>query len=80
MSPYSRTPTDKAGFVGRELALLLMHLYPKLKLITTDIVMPPTLGVEDTQRLKPVKADLGNVEEVKGLFKGEKIGGVFALQ
>ena len=69
-----------AGFVGRQLTLLLLKLYPKVKLITTDVILPPDFGVKDTSKLKPVKADLGDVKQTESLFEGEKVGGVFALQ
>lgn len=68
------------GFVGQQLVKLLLELHPTVKLITTDIVQPPSHGVTDTNRLKSVKADLGKQEEIDGLLKGETIGGVFALQ
>ncbi|ODO08901.1 NAD-dependent epimerase/dehydratase [Cryptococcus wingfieldii CBS 7118] len=67
------------GFVGQQLVLLLLSLYPSLKVITTDIVEPPSHGITDKNRLVAVKADLGKIKEVEGLFKGEKIDGVFAL-
>lgn len=66
------------GFVGAQLTQLLLDLFPKLKIITTDIVEPPRLTSDE--RLKVVKADLGDVNQVKALFEGEKIGGIFALQ
>lgn len=69
---------DCPGFVGAQLTQLLLDLFPKLKIITTDIVEPPKLTSD--ARLRVVKADLGNVSEVKQLFEGEKIGGIFALQ
>lgn len=67
-----------SGFVGAQLTQLLLDLFPKLKIITTDIVEPPKLTSDE--RLKVVKADLGDVNQVKALFEGEKIGGIFALQ
>jgi hypothetical protein len=66
------------GFVGAQLTQLLLDLFPKLRIITTDIVEPPKLTSDE--RLKVVKCDLGDVKQVEGLFEGEKIGGVFALQ
>lgn len=68
-----------AGFVGREVTKLMLDLYPKLRLITTDIVEPPRF-IEDEKRLRVVKADLGDVKQIEGLFKGEKVGGLIALQ
>jgi hypothetical protein len=50
-----------------------------LRIITTDIVEPPKL-IDDAKRLKVVKADLGDLSQVKKLFEGETIGGVYALQ
>lgn len=64
--------------MGQQLTQLLLHLFPTTKLITTDIVAPPDY-LHDPSRLRPVKADLGDVAQVKGLFEGEKVGGVFAL-
>lgn len=64
------------GFVGAQLAQLLLDLFPKVKLIATDIIEPVRLD----ERMKVVKADLGDVEQVKALFEGEKVGGIFALQ
>lgn len=64
------------GFVGAQLARLLLDLFPKVKLIATDIIEPVRLD----ERMKVVKADLGDVNQVKQLFEGEKIGGIFALQ
>jgi hypothetical protein len=66
------------GFVGAQLTQLLLDLFPDLRIITTDIVEPPKLTSEE--RLKVVKCDLGDVKQVEGLFQGEKIGGIFALQ
>jgi nucleoside-diphosphate-sugar epimerase len=66
------------GFVGAQLTQLLLDLFPKLRIITTDIVEPPKLTSDE--RLKVVKCDLGDLKQVEGLFEGEKIGGVFALQ
>jgi len=43
-------------------------------------VEPPNFGVTDTGKLKTVKADLGDVSQVRALFDGEEIGGVYALQ
>lgn len=68
-----------AGYVGQELTKLLLKVFPDVKLITTDIQAPPAF-VDDASRLKTVKADLGDPEQVKSLFEGETIGGVFALQ
>lgn len=65
--------------MGQELTKQLLKLYPDVKLITTDMTLPPAF-VEDENRLKRVKADLGNKEEMEGLFEGEEVGGVFALQ
>ena len=66
------------GFVGAQLTQLLLDLFPKLRIITTDIIEPPKLTRDE--RLKVVKCDLGDIKQVEGLFEGEKIGGVFALQ
>lgn len=66
--------------MGQKLVLLLLEQFPKLKIIATDIVEPPTHGITDSGRLRVVKANLGKEEEVKGLFEGEQVGGVFALQ
>jgi len=66
------------GFVGAQLTQLLLDLFPKLRIITTDIIEPPKLTSDE--RLKVVKCDLGDIKQVEGLFEGEKIGGVFALQ
>jgi len=65
--------------VGQKLTLLLLDLFPHLKIITTDIVPPPQL-VDDAKRLVCVKADLGKKAECEKLFQGENVGGVFALQ
>lgn len=82
MSPtLSRLHQSKAlitGFVGAQLTQLLLDLFPKLRIITTDIVEPPKLTSDG--RLRVVKCDLGDIKQVEGLFEGEKIGGVFALQ
>lgn len=56
----------------------MLELYPKLRIITTDVVEPPRFT--DDPRLRVVKADLGKPEALKELFDGEKIGGVIALQ
>ncbi|WVQ82275.1 hypothetical protein IAT38_004403 [Cryptococcus sp. DSM 104549] len=71
--------TGAGGFVGQQLVQLLLKLFPSVKLITTDIVEPPNHGVTDSKRLTCIKADLGKIDEVKALFEGETIGGVFAL-
>ena len=68
------------GFVGQQLTQLLLKIQPNVRYITTDIVTPPNFGVTDSSKLKPVKADLGDVKQVKSLFEDEDIGGVFALQ
>lgn len=57
----------------------MLELDPKVKIIATDVVQPPA-PTKDESRLKVVKADLGDVNEVKALFEGEKVGGIFALQ
>ena len=57
-----------------------MKYAPEIKLILTDVVQPPTFGIDDETRLKAVKADLGDVGAVKRLFENEKIGLVYALQ
>lgn len=57
----------------------MLDLFPKLRIITTDIIEPPRF-IDDEKRLRVVKADLGNPEEIEGLFKGEKVGGLIALQ
>ncbi len=49
---------DPTGYVGQELTKLLLTLYPGLRLVTTDMNTPPTF-VDDTTRLRVVKADLG---------------------
>ena len=67
------------GFVGQQLTRLLLQLFPNVKLITTDIVAPPAF-VNDASRLRVVEADLGDINQLKGLFENETIGGVFALQ
>lgn len=67
------------GFVGQKLVELLLELDPKLKIIATDVVQPPA-PIKDESRLRVVKADLGDPKEVKALFEGEKVGGIFALQ
>jgi nucleoside-diphosphate-sugar epimerase len=67
------------GFVGQQLTSLLLELFPSLRIITTDIVEPPR-SIDDEKRLKVVKADLGDLSQVKKLFEGETIGGVYALQ
>ena len=67
------------GFVGQQLTQLLLKLFPDVRLITTDVVQPPKL-IDDEKRLRVVKADLGDTEQVKGLFAGEDVGGVYALQ
>lgn len=72
--------TKVLGFVGQQLTELLLKHQPNVKYITTDIVQPPNLGVTDTSKLHPIKADLGDMKQVKDLFEGEDIGGVFALQ
>lgn len=69
--------TGAGGFVGAQLTQLLLDLFPKVKIITTDIVEPPRLTSDE--RLKVVKADLGDIKQVQGLFEGQKIGGIFAL-
>lgn len=58
---------------------LLLDQFPKLRIITTDIIEPPRL-IDDEKRLKVVKCDLGDMKQVEALFEGEKIGGIFALQ
>jgi nucleoside-diphosphate-sugar epimerase len=67
------------GFVGQQLATLLLNACPDVKLITTDIIQPPAL-IQDESKLKCVKADLGDIKQIEALFEGEDIGGVFALQ
>lgn len=69
--------TGAGGFVGREITKLMLELYPKLRIITTDIVEPPRL-TEDS-RLRVVKADLGKETDIESLFKDEKVGGLIAL-
>jgi len=68
-----------SGFVGQQLTQLLLDKFSDVKIITTDVVLPPRL-VEDEQRLKVVKADLGDKAQVQALFDGEEVGGVYALQ
>ncbi|WVR07278.1 hypothetical protein IAU60_004319 [Kwoniella sp. DSM 27419] len=70
--------TGAGGFVGQELVKLLLSLFPDLKIIATDIVEPPSHGV-DPSKLVCVKADIGDAAALEELFKGEKVAGVFAL-
>lgn len=77
--PWSTRPhfaDVTSGFVGAQLTQLLLDLFPKLNIITTDIIEPS----QTDKRVKAVKADLGDVKQVEGLFEGQKIGGIFALQ
>lgn len=67
------------GFVGREVTKLMLDLYPDLRLITTDIIEPPRF-IDDEQRLRVVKADLGDEKQIESLFEGEEVGGLIALQ
>ncbi|KAK4685884.1 hypothetical protein P7C73_g4257, partial [Tremellales sp. Uapishka_1] len=71
--------TGAGGFVGQQLTALLLDQFPDVKLITTDLSPPPSLGASNSRRLKSVGVDLGNVAQVNSLFEGETIGGVFAL-
>ncbi|WWC89604.1 uncharacterized protein L201_004529 [Kwoniella dendrophila CBS 6074] len=71
--------TGAGGFVGQKLVLLLLKLYPNLRIIATDIIEPPSHNVNDNKRLRNVKADLNKPEQLKDLFESEKIGVVFAL-
>lgn len=57
---------------------LLLDLYPTLRIITTDIIEPPRLTSDS--RLRVVQADLGQPGAIEGLFEGEEVGGVIALQ
>lgn len=57
----------------------MLERFPSLRIITTDIIEPPTF-TSDKSRLRVVKADLGDASQLKSLFEGETIGGVFALQ
>ncbi len=72
--------TGAGGYVGQKLTQLILSAFPDVALITTDIRAPPTFGVSDEGRLKPVAADLGNPDDLHGLFAGARIQGVFALQ
>jgi hypothetical protein len=73
------TSSDSVGFVGQQLSRVLLDLHPNVKILATDIVLPPTLD-QDEKRYKAVKADLGDIKQVESLFEGEEVGGVFALQ
>lgn len=57
----------------------MLDLYPDLRIITTDIVEPPRV-IDDEKRLRVVKADLGDEKQIEGLFEGEEVGGLIALQ
>lgn len=57
---------------------LLLDLYPTLRIITTDVIEPPRLTSDS--RLRVVQADLGQPGAIEGLFEGEEVGGVIALQ
>jgi nucleoside-diphosphate-sugar epimerase len=72
--------TGAGGFVGRQLVQLLLSSAPEITLITTDVSTPPNYGEQDEGRLLCLAADLGNKEQVKGLFQYRPIEGVFALQ
>jgi nucleoside-diphosphate-sugar epimerase len=72
--------TGAGGFVGRQLVQLLLSSAPGITLITTDVSTPPNYGVQDEGTLLCLAADLGNKEQVKGLFQHRPIEGVFALQ
>jgi nucleoside-diphosphate-sugar epimerase len=73
-------PLMELGFVGQKLAQLLLTHAPDVKLILTDVVQPPNFGISDESKVKAVKADLGNMDAVKSLFQGEKVGIIYALQ
>lgn len=70
--------TGAGGFVGREVTKLMLDLYPTLRIIATDIVEPPRATAD--KRLRVVKADLGDEAQIAGLFEGEEVGGLIALQ
>ncbi|WRT66073.1 uncharacterized protein IL334_003025 [Kwoniella shivajii] len=71
--------TGAGGFIGQKLVLLLLKLYPNLRIIATDIIEPPNHGNTDSKKLRNVKADLGKPDQLAGIFENEKVGGVFAL-
>lgn len=68
--------TGAGGYVGQKLTELILSEYPNISLITTDIRSPPAYG----EKVTPIAADLGKPEDVKKLFAGERVQGVFALQ
>lgn len=71
--------TGASGFLGRLLSRHLLQAYPKLVVIATDIVQPPSQDGVSDDRLIRTKADLGKREEVEGLFAKRDVQGVFAL-
>ncbi|RSH80722.1 hypothetical protein EHS25_007058 [Saitozyma podzolica] len=61
--------TGAGGFVGQKLTELLLERFPSLRIITTDIIEPPTF-TSDKSRLRVVKADLGDASQLNGIMSG----------
>lgn len=59
------------GYVGREVAAVLLSRYPALKLVLTDIRAPLPLGSSSC-----VAADLSSPEDVAKLFSNAQIDAV----
>lgn len=63
--------TGAGGYVGREVATLLLSRYPDLNLVLTDIRAPLPLGSSTS-----VAADLSSPEDVAKLFSTAQIDAV----
>lgn len=72
--------TGAGGFVGRELTQLILDSFSDVSLITTDIQAPPTFGITDVNRLRPIAADLSDAKQIEELLAGQRVQAVFALQ
>ena len=59
------------GYVGREVAALLLARYPALRLVLTDIRTPEPIGTSES-----IAADLSSLDDVAKLFEGRQIDAV----
>ncbi|KAL8292341.1 hypothetical protein RQP46_001807 [Phenoliferia psychrophenolica] len=66
--------TGAGGYVGREVASLLLARYPTLKLVLTDVRAPEPIGSSES-----IAADLSEETDVAKLFSGRTIDAILAF-
>lgn len=73
--------TGSGGFVGQRLLLSLLHHYPTLNIVLTDISAPriPVSLQDKKHQITSIAGDLSKEEDLKKLFDGRSVDLVYAL-